>query len=98
MSRSWNDVALGIALGVLVMTLAAGLFTVTQRAACYDAQIEASAWTSTNAEPLPAAMIPHCTAWESALKVLAASGVGSVVGVLGLALLRARAGRTTLPA
>lgn len=90
MPRSWNDVALGLAIGILVMTAAGGLFTISQRSACYDAQVEASAWTSQNTEPIPAAMIPNCGAWESALKVLASSGVGSAFAVFGLTLLRIR--------
>ena len=92
MTRSWTDVTLGIAIGVLVMTVAGGMFTMTERASCYAAQVEASAWTSTNAEPVPAAMIPNCSAWESALKALVASGVGSMAAVLGLAFLRIRPG------
>ncbi|MFA5861781.1 MAG: hypothetical protein WDA16_08805 [Candidatus Thermoplasmatota archaeon] len=91
MTRTWTDLTLGIAAGVLLATVAGGFFVTNERAACYAAQVEASAWTSGNTQPFPAAMLPNCSPWESALMILASIGTGALAGVIGLGILRARA-------
>lgn len=91
MSRTLTDVTVGIAAGLLLATVAGSFFVTNERAACYAAQVEASAWTSGNTKPFPAALLPNCSAWESALQILASIGVGALAGVVGLSVLRLRA-------
>lgn len=91
MRRSLTDVTIGIATGLLLASLAGGVFGMTQRGACYDAQVTASAWTSSNTDQsMPAAVMPDCAGWDAALKVIAATGLASLFSLVGLVILRTR--------
>ncbi|MFA5862813.1 MAG: hypothetical protein WDA16_14065 [Candidatus Thermoplasmatota archaeon] len=96
MIRNVTDALIGVALGLLIASIAAGAYVAAQRTACHDAEVAASAWTSSNRDPsLPAALIPNCSGWENAMKGIVSVGLGGIVGAVGLVAIRLGSGGAT---